>query len=444
MKVTAHLDVDMVAVETNDRISLMVDLTAPINDAQKTRPGQAVQVVLDRSGSMSGDRFQASKFSILKLIDRLAPQDSFGLVAFDDQVLVIAPMRPMADHHIPSLRQAIREMQTGGSTDLSAGYLMGLRELERANTNNGATLILISDGHANQGIQDPKALADVATKSATNKVTTSTIGIGDGYDQRILEALSQGGGGQHRFAAKIDEAVGAIAAEVNDLLEKSAVNALLRVTPVAGLASPKIEILQRLPYWMDNETYVVQLGDLFAGENRRFLIDFEVPGMAALGLCKIADITLEYLNLDEMTNISFTMPVQVNIVPADIAAGRIIDPIVAAERLVLTAQTEKAAAIEELNKGNSSKAASRLKGTAENLRTRASQIPVTDERSAESLQIIRSEADEIDQLATFAETEDIQFANKRATESYSRSSRSRKLRNEQIDPDITDIDDYLS
>ena len=106
--------------------------------------------------------------------------------------------------------------------------------------------------------------------------------------------------------------------------------------------------------------------------------------------------------------------------------------------------SEKAAAIEELNKGNASKAASRLKGTAENLRTRASQIPVTDERSAESLQIIRSEADEIDQLATFAETEDIQFANKRATESYSRSSRSRKLRNEPIDPDITDIDDYLS
>ena len=43
MHVKAHLDVDMVAVETTDKISLMVDLTAPIGDAQKTRPGQAVQ-----------------------------------------------------------------------------------------------------------------------------------------------------------------------------------------------------------------------------------------------------------------------------------------------------------------------------------------------------------------------------------------------------------------
>ncbi|MFM8922109.1 MAG: vWA domain-containing protein, partial [Candidatus Nanopelagicaceae bacterium] len=236
MHVKAHLDVDMVAVETTDRVSLMVDLTAPIGDAQKSRPGQAVQVVLDRSGSMSGDRLRSAKESILKLLDRLAPQDSFGLVAFDDQALVIAPIRTMADHDLNALKKVIRELNTGGSTDLSAGYFMGLRELARVNTNNGATLLLISDGHANAGIKDPNELHDVATKSATTKITTSTIGIGDGYDENILESIARGGGGQHRFAFTIDEAVGAIAAEVNDLLEKSAVNAVLRVTPVAGLA----------------------------------------------------------------------------------------------------------------------------------------------------------------------------------------------------------------
>ena len=444
MHVKAHLDVDMVAVETTDRISLMVDLTAPIGDAQKTRPGQAVQVVLDRSGSMSGDRLRSAKQSILKLLDRLAPQDSFGLVAFDDQALVMAPIRPMADHDLASLKKVIREMPTGGSTDLSAGYFLGLRELARANTNNGATLLLISDGHANAGVKNPAELHDVATKSATTKITTSTIGIGDGYDEKILEAIARGGGGQHRFAYTIDEAVGAIAAEVNDLLEKSAVNAVLRVTPVAGLASPRIEILQNLSYWKDNETYVVQLGDLFAGENRRFLIDFEVPGMAALGLCKIADIALEYLDLEQMTEVSVTMPVQVNVVPEDVAKGRVIDPIVAAERLVLTAQAEKRAAIDELQNGKAKDATKRLRGTAEQLRRRASEIPVTDERSAESLQIIRSEADEIEKLATYSEVEDANYAMKRGTESLTRNSRARKLRNQPVDPSITDIDDYLN
>ena len=197
MHVKAHLDVDMVAVETTDKISLMVDLTAPIGDAQKTRPGQAVQVVLDRSGSMTGDRLESAKVSLLRLLDRLAPQDSFGLVAFDDQALVIAPMRTMADHNLPALKKVIREMNTGGSTDLSAGYFLGLRELARANTNNGATLLLISDGHANAGEKDPKILGDVATKHSTQNITTSTIGIGNGYDEKILESIARGGGGQH-------------------------------------------------------------------------------------------------------------------------------------------------------------------------------------------------------------------------------------------------------
>lgn len=80
---------------------------------------------------------------------------------------------------------------------------------------------------------------------------------------------------------------------------------------------PTIEILQRLPHWMDGTTYVVQLGDLFSGENRRFVIDIDVPGIAALGLCKLADLTIEYLDLAARQEISVTMPVNVNVVPGE-------------------------------------------------------------------------------------------------------------------------------
>jgi len=444
MNVKALLDVDMVALEATDKVTLMLDLTAPANPKHQSRPGQAVQVVLDRSGSMQGAPLDAAKGSLLKLIERLAPQDSFGLVAFDDNALVIAPTRTMADHHMPSLRKAIREMQTGGSTDISAGYLMGLRELTRVQAVGGSTLLLISDGHANAGEKDPKFFTEVATKSATQKVTTSTIGLGTGYDESILEALSQGGGGAHRFAGSIDEAVGAIAAEVDDLLDKTIVNAVLRLTPTAAMTTaPAIEILQRLPNWKDGETYVLQLGDLFSGENRRFVIDIEVPGIAALGLCKLADLTIEYLNLADRQEISVTLPVNVNVVPGDVAAGRVADPVVRAERLILDAQSSKAAATEELLSGNIKEAASRLKGTAANLRRQASLIPVTDERSAESLELIKVEADEIDALAKTAEENDVIYASKRMTESYSRKTRAKNDRNLIVDP-TTIPDEFLN
>lgn len=429
MNVKALLDVDMVAMEATDNLTLMLDLTAPANPKHQSRPGQAVQVVLDRSGSMNGKPLEAAKGSLLKLIDRLAPQDSFGLVAFDDSALVIAPTRTMAEHNMPALRKAIRTMNTGGSTDISAGYLMGLRELTRVQAAGGSTLLLISDGHANAGEKDPNFFAEVSAKSATDKVTTSTIGLGTGYDETILEALAQGGGGAHRFAGTIDEAVGAIAAEVDDLLDKSIVNAVLRLTPTKAMTStPTIEVLQRLPYWKDGETYVVQLGDLYSGENRRFVINIAIPGIAALGLCKIADITIEYLDLAQRQEIAVTMPVNVNVVPGDVAAGRITDPIVRAERLILDAQNAKTQAVEELRDGKIKEASSRLKGTAENLRREASLIPVTDDRSAESLAIIRAEADVIETLATTAENEDIFYSQKRMTESYSRKTRARNIR----------------
>lgn len=444
MNVKALLDVDMVALEAADKVTLMLDLTAPANPAQSTRPGQAIQVVLDRSGSMEGQPLDAAKGSLLKLVSRLAPQDAFGLVAFDDSALVIVPTRTMADHHMPSLRKSIRDLQTGGSTDISAGYLMGLRELTRVQASGGSTLLLISDGHANAGEQDPKFFQEVSTKSATEKVTTSTIGLGNGYDETILEALAQGGGGAHRFAGSIDEAVGAIAAEVDDLLDKTIVNAVLRVTPTSAMSgAPAIEIVQRLPYWKDGETFVVQLGDLYSGENRRFIIDLDVPGIASLGLCKIADITIEYLDLAQRQEISVTMPVNVNVVPGDVAAGRIADPIVRAERLILEAQTAKSLAVDELLNGKIKEASSRLKGAASSLRREASLIPVTDERSAESFAIIKAEADEIDVLAQTAQDQDVMYSSKRMTESYSRKTRSRNVRNQPVSPTI-DTDEYTN
>lgn len=429
MIVKAILDLDMVALESDDRVTLMLDLTAPINEASKDRPGQAVQIVLDRSGSMEGGPLESAKESILKLIDRLAPQDSFGLVAFDDTALVIAPIRTMADHDMPALRRAVREMHTGGSTDISAGYLLGLRELNRTPAVGGSTLLLISDGHANAGEQDPKFFAEVAATNAQAKVTTSSIGLGNGYDEKILEALAQGGGGAHRFASTIDEAIGAIAAEVEDLLDKAIVNTVLRLTPTVGLTrQPQIEVLQRLPHWKDGDTYVVQLGDLYAGENRRFMIDIEVPGIKALGLCQIAEITIEYLNLSDRQEISVTTPVNVNVVPGDQAAGRIANPVIRAERLIIAAQSEKATAIEELRSGDSKTASARLLKTVAKLRTEASLIPVTDEASAESLILIRSEADEIEKLAEMAKNEDVAYSSKRLTEDFSRKTRARKER----------------
>ena len=132
--------------------------------------------------------------------------------------------------------------------------------------------------------------------------------------------------------------------------------------------------------------------------------------------------------MSQRQEISVTLPVNVNVVPEDVAAGRIADPIVRAERLVLDAQSAKTSAVADLQSGNIKEASARLKGTAANLRRDAALIPVTDEKSANSLAIIMAEAAEIEALAQMAEDENVFYSQKRMTESFSRKTRSRNVR----------------
>jgi Ca-activated chloride channel family protein len=146
----------------------------------------------------------------------------------------------------------------------------------------------------------------------------------------------------------------------------------------------------------------------------------------------VAEISIEYLDLQQQCEVQVVLPVHVNVVPADVAAGRVEDPIVKAERLILSAQAEKAIATNELREGNTKQASSRLKGTAENLRRIAAEIRVVDERTAESLAIILEEAQDMENLAQVAEVEDAAFSQKLLHENYSRKTRSR---NERQTPD---------
>ena len=92
MRITAHLDVEMIAIETDDQVSVMIELNAPpAPDGGGERVPSTLQVVLDRSGSMQGGRLDGAKTALTSLVDRLDPRDHFGLVVFDDKVDVAVP-----------------------------------------------------------------------------------------------------------------------------------------------------------------------------------------------------------------------------------------------------------------------------------------------------------------------------------------------------------------
>ncbi|GGN90101.1 hypothetical protein GCM10010112_75210 [Actinoplanes lobatus] len=364
MRVTAHLDVEMIAIETEDQVSVMIELAAPPAPADGAeRAPSTLVVVLDRSGSMSGGRLDGAKSALTGLVDRLDPRDHFGLVVFDDRVDVVVPARRLTDK--AAAKRAIAGVEARNSTDLSGGYLRGLQEARRVAGPAGATVLIISDGHANAGITDPEALARIAAEAYTHGVTTSTLGFGLGYDERIMSAIARGGSGNEHFAEEPDTAIALIAGEVQALLAQTVQAASLhvRLAPVVR----GVLVVNDLPANVVDDGLLIELGGFYADETRKLVLTFEVPAVAALGLAEIATLTFTHVELPALAQHTVTVPVHVNVVPGDVAAGRVPDPVVRTELVYLRAQRAKRRASELLNQGDSTAALEEIRQAREEI-----------------------------------------------------------------------------
>lgn len=350
MHVNAVLEMDVVALEQDDSVTVMLDMTAPHLEGNNERPAQAVIVVLDRSGSMHGRRLEAGKRALIALLDRLDGRDWFGLVAFDHQAHVVIPAQRLGDIGRQSAKLAVTHLGSGGSTDLSSGYLRGLQEAGRAHADGGTTLLVLSDGHANAGIVDPVAFKQMAANAASKRISTSTIGIGDGYDELILAEMAIGGNGNHTFALEADQAAAAVAGEVDGLLTKSVQAGSVLIKPSTDVTT--IQVVNDMPNQAVAEGILLELGDFYSGEERKLLVTFGVPAMAALGLAQIAELVLTYVSTPDLVTHTVTLPISVNVVPQDIAKGRVPNPEVVEERVLLETQVGKRHSEEAMRRGD--------------------------------------------------------------------------------------------
>ena len=374
MHISAHLDVDVVALETDDEVSVLVELTAPpappLADGQ-ARPVRTLQVVVDRSGSMQGGRLAGAVTALTALVDRLEPGDNFGVVAFDDRVELTVPAGRLRDK--AAAKRAIGALDARGQTDLSAGYLRGLQEARRVAGPAGATVLLVSDGHANQGMTDPERLGGVAADGRRTGVTTSTLGYGLGYDERLLSAIARGGSGNELFAENPDTAVTLIAGEVEGLLGQTAQAAslLIRLSPHIRA----VHVLNDLPVSATGDGVLAELGSFYAEETRKLLLVFEVPAVAALGLTEVATLEFTYVELPALRQHTVTVPLHINVLPGDQAAGRVPDPMVRSELVYQRVQQTKRRVSGHLSAGQADAALADIRQAQASLRASLAAAP---------------------------------------------------------------------
>lgn len=272
---------------------------------------------------------------------------------------------------------ALAGIHPGGSTNLSGGWLKGVEELRRID-DGIRRVVLLSDGQANAGITDPAMLARMVAEVAGGGISTTTVGFGDGFDEHLMTAIADSGGGSGHFAQSPDDAPGIFAEEFDDLATLVAQNLSVEVRPSDEVEV--IEVLNAYPATVVTGGVQVQLGDAFAGHNARVVLRLRVPAIAQLGLATIGEVVVRWVAVGEqVAEHTVTQPLVVNAVSADDASEGLPNARVIEEVVVLTAGRATEQARDLAERGDLDGAKGLLDMSLARLREVSSKHPAADQ-----------------------------------------------------------------
>ncbi|QDL10053.1 hypothetical protein DP113_21015 [Brasilonema octagenarum UFV-E1] len=259
-------DFDQAILPAGSSLKTNILLRFRADIAESPRRNLNLSLVIDRSGSMAGGPLHHALKAAESVVDQLEPNDILSVVVYDDEVDSVVPPQPVTDK--AALKNSIRKVRAGGITNLSGGWLKGCEHVKKQlDPQKINRVLLLTDGHANMGIQDPKVLTATSGQKAEQGITTTTLGFDEGFNEDLLIGMARPGNGNFYFIQSIDEATEVFSIELDSL--RAVVGQNLKVTLELADGVSLVDTLSFAKV-SQNEAglAVITLGELYEGEDK--------------------------------------------------------------------------------------------------------------------------------------------------------------------------------
>ncbi len=261
---------------------VMANVRMPIN----------VCFVLDRSGSMKGDKIERVRRATAMAVDMLDQRDTFSVIIFDHRSEVLIPSQPVETPD--SLKQIIQRIRDAGGTKIAPALDKALQEIGKVGTEKIRRLVLLTDGqteHENECL----LRSDDAGEQG---IPITALGVGNDWNEDLLIDMANRSGGAADFIDKADKIVDFFQNTVQRAQAAVIQNTTCTLRLVQGV-SPRalwkvIPIIDNLgTQYISDRDITIPLGELASGQGQTLLIELLVEPRA-IGQYRVGQVEVTY------------------------------------------------------------------------------------------------------------------------------------------------------
>jgi Ca-activated chloride channel family protein len=251
-------------------------------------------LVLDRSGSMDGEKMNNLKEAVGYVVDHLNDGDLVSVTIFDDQVETLIPSQPAKNRE--AIKAALAKVIPRGGTQISDGLKAGLAEVKKGYSPGRVNrVLLLTDG---QTWDDEDACLRLAEEAGKQGVAITSIGIGEEWNEKLLLQIAEKSLGNSHWIQNPIAILDTFRQEVEGMQSVAASN--LKVTARMGQGAKPVRVFSTIPMISDVSkkavtglNVIADLGTLDGKKGQAILIEATAPAQKA-GKFRLGQVEITY------------------------------------------------------------------------------------------------------------------------------------------------------